>query len=233
MFCAECGSSTVDAKFCPECGTSVNGISNKRAQLAPIRGATEANKEAKTPTNSDSVVKALVFAAILLTVAIVFVLRIIPNIGSNPSSQDAESSNFLDPEASVVEEAKDSISNLSITQIDGRWPTMCQEVMGEGWSCWVDLKVTNNGSTPWSGNLTGELVSGNGTRSASTDSFEISELTGDFDVTLNPNTPMEWAVFFKVAPDQQFVSLDILSNGLVAESIPVCIGSSYESAMGC
>ena len=233
MFCSECGSSTAGAKFCPECGTSVDGSTAAVVNNTQPLAKPQVTTQEQTSGNSNTAIKALGFIAVLIAVGIYFVVKATPHNSDNTSSQDVVSAETTVTEPSETDLAKESISDLTITPIDGRWPTMCQEVMGAGWSCWVDLKVTNNSATAWDGHLTGELVSSSGSRSASSDSSDVSELTGDFWTTLNPSTSMEWVVYFAVGPGQKFTELDILSDGAVAQSIPVCLGSSDELSMGC
>lgn len=233
MFCSECGTNTAGAKFCPECGTSVEGSAPIVAQHIPHQAKPEVTQQVAATSNSNNALKAFGFIVVILVAVIYFAFKIAPHNAASTSTQDVSAGDTTVSEPSAADVAKESVSNLSITQVDGRWPTMCEEVMGAGWSCWVDLKVMNNGNEAWDGHLTGELVSSTGGRSASSDSSDVSELTGDFWVTLNPSTPMEWAVYFAVGPDQKFTSLDILADGEVVQSIPICIGSSYELAQGC
>lgn len=235
MFCTECGSSVGGAKFCSECGAPANPD-------RPLSRTYTENYEEESSETTEGNSNALKALGVLLVIAAIVVfswLRIAPQ---NADSQAETVSDTTSSEVSApVEEAapsssqiaKDSVAALGFSEIDGRWPSMCQEVMGSGWSCWVDLRVYNSGAVAWDGDLTAELLAEDGSRSSSSDSEEINELTGTFWGPLNPSTPMEWAVYFKVGPGQKFIRLDVMAGDVIVKTVPICIGSTEDLSMGC
>jgi hypothetical protein len=114
-----------------------------------------------------------------------------------------------------------------------RWGTYCESILGQGWSCIVDLRVLNNTDQAWNGTLSSTLVSDSGDESLGTDSTSDSQLTGTFQNVVNPGGKWEWAAYFQVADGQKFTSLRVKQDGSTVQEIPVCIGSSTELAQGC
>jgi len=116
---------------------------------------------------------------------------------------------------------------------EGRWGTFCESIIGQGWSCIVDVKLKNTTKAPWDGLLSANIVSDTGASSVASNAPDNSQLLGTFSQTANPGEGWEWAIYFSVGENQKFTSVEVRDGADVVAALPVCIGSSEELSQGC
>ena len=164
-----------------------------------------------------------------LVVAIAFTTtacsRFVSDASSDPSGSDAQFETVS--------------SQLDISRTPSgqeRWGTFCEAIIGEGWSCLVDVVVENTADTAWGEGdyLKANLISEEGAASTSSSYYPKPELTGTFFGPLNPGQKKEWIIYFAVGADQLFNSVEITNlMGEVVSTVPVCMGSSEAYSLGC
>ena len=234
--CITCGVELQDSWLhCSNCGTKVfkepegkNKIVIADPAKVPIQAETNT---IYTPINtgkkSYNTTTSIVAGIILLALILFFTTKSNSDNSFSPSS-DFQSSDTTDISQSDFPLTIDKMP--SDLESNG---TFCQSILGQGWYCTVELRVVNSTSAPWNGTMIANLVTNQGVISEGSISTEVNYLTSTFGSKVNPGQGYRWSTYFEVGPNLRFQFVQILDNGKTISTIPVCIGSSDNDALGC
>jgi hypothetical protein len=229
-YCAELVKA--EAVYCKWCKNSLGG----RELLTSPQGSSSGYVASSSSTQMSKTGRIWLIGIIGSFIVLLTVLAFVGNeVGANSVSDSgySASSNVQGESSSTGQSRELPIQFAQMNENEARWGTLCQYIMSSGWNCVVDLSVINAGKQAWSGTLSATLVATDGSTSIATDSPDNGDLTGFFAQTVNPGDKWEWMVNFEVGENKTFRAMQIIQDGSVVSSVPICLSSSDSKTNGC